>query len=200
CLCGSAGFCVDGTANSGACAAFCTQANCTNVTTFQDNDSCASGCDSQAVVPTATPSNTPTETPTLSPSRTPTITPTLTITQNPTITPTPTISETPSVTPTASEPLTPIETLTPSPTLTPRLTPTLTPTLNQCCACVDCPGSFCVDQLPDSVACAILCTAAGCNGINFQVGDTCASGCDGQPIVPTATPSNTPTITLTPSE
>jgi len=63
-----------------------------------------------------------------------------------------------------------------------------------CCACSSCPGTaFCVDAVPNSLSCATLCVAAGCNGTVFDSADVCALGCDGAPDVPTATPSRTPT-------
>ena len=69
----------------------------------------------------------------------------------------------------------------------------------QCCACTGCAaGGFCVDDLADDIACATLCTDAGCDIVIFQSDDSCAGGCDGQPDLPTATPSNTPTTTATP--
>ena len=82
----------------------------------------------------------------------------------------------------------------------------------ECCAC-QCSGTgFCVDGLDDSIACATLCGAAGCEDIvAFEEADTCDGGCDGQPILPTATPSGTatgtaaatasatPTVTATPA-
>ena len=61
------------------------------------------------VVPTVTPSTTPTSTPTLTPS----ITPSPTVTLTPSLTPTPTLTQTPTITPTATS--TPTATLPPPP-------------------------------------------------------------------------------------
>lgn len=68
----------------------------------------------------------------------------------------------------------------------------------QCCACDECAISgFCVDDVAGSIACATLCTDAGCDGIVFDDMDSCAGGCDIQPELPTATVSQTPTGTPT---
>jgi hypothetical protein len=76
------------------------------------------------------------------------------------------------------------------------------PATAQCCACTGCAASgFCADAIADSLACATLCTDAGCADLTFQIDDVCAGGCDGQPDLPTATASQTPTgmATATPS-
>src|SRR5262249_34328379 len=70
----------------------------------------------------------------------------------------------------------------------------------QCCACFNCAGSsFCVDELMSSIECAELCDQANCQGISFEVADSCAGGCDGQVDFPTATISITPSVTPTAS-
>ena len=69
----------------------------------------------------------------------------------------------------------------------------------QCCVCEGCDGGFCVDQVSDAIACAQLCEDSGCPNQVFQVDDDCTGGCDGQPDLPTATPSGMPDDTPTAS-
>ncbi len=83
--------------------------------------------DLEIVLPTDTPSETPTETPTDTPSETPTETPTDTPSETPTETPTETPSETPTETPSETPSETPTETPTETPSETPTETPTETP-------------------------------------------------------------------------
>jgi hypothetical protein len=69
----------------------------------------------------------------------------------------------------------------------------------QCCACTGCGAGFCADGLENAVACAELCEDSGCPDQAFQVDDDCTGGCDGQPDLPTATPSVMPDDTPTAS-
>jgi len=71
--------------------------------------------------------------------------------------------------------------------------------LAQCCACLGCAAEgFCVDNVANPVACATLCTAAGCPGnLGYDGGGMCAGGCANQPDLPTATPTGTAAATVT---
>src|SRR5215470_9992035 len=121
--CAVSGFCVDGLANSVACATLCGDAGCSDIT-FQSDDDCTLGCDGQPDLPTATPSGTPTGTPTGTAAATATETPSGTPTLGSSATATHT--DTPSTTPTGV----PTGTATATATLsaTSAGTPTGTPT------------------------------------------------------------------------
>jgi hypothetical protein len=68
----------------------------------------------------------------------------------------------------------------------------------QCCACTGCSAQgFCVDDVSGSIACATLCSNAGCDNIVFQDDGACTPQCDGAEELPTATPTDTPTGTPT---
>ena len=84
----------------------------------------------KAIMPTATPTATPTVKPTATPTTVPTATPTATPTTVPTATPTATSTIVPTVTPspTAMPTTVPMPTVTSSPTATPTVKPTATPT------------------------------------------------------------------------
>jgi hypothetical protein len=67
-----------------------------------------------------------------------------------------------------------------------------------CCSCGNCAvGGFCIDGVPNSAACATLCTTGLCGTTNFDSIDNCAGGCDGATPQPTATVSATATATPT---
>jgi hypothetical protein len=88
--CTQSGFCVDDVADPIACARLCDAAGCPNLA-YENNDTCAGGCDGQADLPTATPTNTPggpTETPTNTPIPVATATASETATASATQTPT----------------------------------------------------------------------------------------------------------------
>jgi hypothetical protein len=89
-------------------------------------NSCDEAC--LGIVPTPTPTKTPSVTPTPTVTKTPSVTPTKTPSVTPSITPSVTVTHTPSVTISVTPTKTPSVTVTPTITLTPSVTLTVTPT------------------------------------------------------------------------
>ena len=154
--------------------------------------------------PTPTATNTPTETPTATPTETPTATPTETPTATPTDTPTATPTETPTATPTDTPTATPTETPTATPTDTPTATPTETPTATL----TDTPtatrtatATSSPTLTPTSTrSSAYLPSVSGIScvgGYNEETGQ-CYLGEPTRVLPPISTPTNTPTVTVTP--